>query len=304
VILERVEINNPEKSHKHNWFGLGVRTEMVKRYSNIELDLRGRIIIKKRQMEISALSSGSSGNCFYLKDNDNAVLIDAGISCSQIVERLQKLRESPERVRAIFITHEHSDHIRGADVFSRTFNIPIFVNKKTSKSCFLCKDEKSINIIKNEETIEIGGLNISSFSKSHNAADPVFYEVSKNNKKVSIITDLGYPCKNVTDSISDSDFLCLESNHDMDMLEQGPYPIYLKRWIKSDSGHLSNLQSSLSVLEYGSSKLKNLMLCHLSQENNTRNMALSSFDILRERTDLHSRLHISSRLFPSLLVKI
>jgi phosphoribosyl 1,2-cyclic phosphodiesterase len=255
-------------------------------------------------MEISALSSGSSGNCFYVKDNDNAVLIDAGISCSQIVERLQKLRESPERVRAIFITHEHSDHIRGADVFSRTFNIPIFVNKKTSKSCFLCKDEKSINIIKNEETIEIGGLNISSFSKSHNAADPVFYEVSKNNKKVSVITDLGYPCKNVTDSISDSDFLCLESNHDIDMLEQGPYPIYLKRWIKSDSGHLSNLQSSLSVLEYGSSKLKNLMLCHLSQENNTRNMALSSFDILRERTDLHPKLHISSRLFPSLLVKI
>jgi len=254
-------------------------------------------------MEISALSSGSTGNCYYVKENRTSILIDAGISCKQIVERLNIIKQKPESIQAIFITHEHSDHIRGADVLSRNFNIPIFLTKKTSKSRFICSNEENINLIKNNERVKIGNLSIESLSKSHKAEDPVFYKI-ESNKKLSIITDLGIPCQNTMDAISDSDFLCMESNHDVNMLEDGPYPYFLKNWIKSDSGHLSNLQSSLAVLEYGRSRLKNLMLCHLSQTNNTPQIALSNFKLLKERADLHPHISISSFSRPTQLFKI
>jgi len=254
-------------------------------------------------MEISALASGSSGNCFYVGDGKNSVLIDAGISCKQIVERLGMINKSPENINAIFITHEHTDHIRGADVFARTFSVPIFATKKTSQSGFLCSDGEKVNKIKNNETVKIGNLNVETFSKSHNASDPVFFKIEAK-KKVSVITDLGYPCQNVKDAISDSDFICLESNHDINMLEQGPYPYFLKKWIKSDSGHLSNLQSSICVLEYARKKLKNIMLSHLSEINNTPKIALSSFKILRERYDLDTKISLSTREKPTHLIKI
>ncbi|MBI2124492.1 MBL fold metallo-hydrolase [Candidatus Pacearchaeota archaeon] len=262
-------------------------------------------ILKKRKqkIEISALASGSSGNCFYVSEGKSSVLIDAGISCRQIAERLSMINKSPEDIGAIFITHEHSDHVRGADVFARAFNVPLFATEKTIQSCFLCSDEEKINKIKNNEAVNIGKLKIEAFSKPHKASDPVFFRI-EGSKKLSIITDLGYPCKNAQDAVSDSDFVCLESNHDIGMLENGPYPYYLKKWIKSDSGHLSNRQSSLFVLEKTKRKLKNIMLSHLSEINNTPRIALSSFKILKERQDLGIRLSVSTKDMPTRLMRI
>ena len=213
------------------------------------------------------------------------------------------ISKSPENIDAIFITHEHSDHIRGADVFARTFNVPLFVTKKTFQSCFLCSDKGKINRIKNNEAVNIGKLRIEAFSKPHKASDPVFFKI-ESSKKVSIITDLGYPCQNAKDAISDSDFACLESNHDINMLEQGTYPYYLKKWIKSDSGHLSNRQSSLCVLEYARRKLKNVMISHLSEVNNTPRIALSSFKILKERHDLDIKISVPAKGRSTRLMKI
>ncbi len=255
-------------------------------------------------MKFSALSSGSSGNCFYVSNRDSAILIDAGISCKQIVEKLAYLGESPTKIRGIFVTHEHIDHTRGVDVFAREFNIPIYATKGTIKNSFLCSDENLINNIKNDETTLVGGMEVEAFSKAHDVSDPVSFRVS-NGKTISVITDIGHSCENVAESISDSDFLVMEANHDLTMLENGPYPLFLKKRIASDVGHISNLHSGLAVLEHGKSRLKNVVLAHLSEKNNTPLMALSTFNsLIRERRDFHPKVSLSLRDSATLLFRV
>jgi len=260
-------------------------------------------------MEVAALASGSSGNCFYVENNGKGILIDAGISCKQIVERLHSLKRSPEKIRGIFITHEHSDHIKGADVFARHFRVPIYVTKKTAKEAKsdgrgICSSVDLLKYIKNDETVEIGGMKVSAFSKSHKCADPISYNI-ENGKKVSVITDVGYACGNVIANVADSDFLFLESNHDEIKLERGPYPYFLKQWIRSDIGHLSNMQAALCVLEHGRTKLKNIVLSHLSQTNNTEKLAMETFDhLLKQRKDLNAKVILSTREKPTSLFKL
>ena len=259
-------------------------------------------------MEICALASGSSGNCFYLgnKKDKKAIIIDAGISAKQIVERLEIIGKNPESIKAIFITHEHSDHIRGADVLARQFNIPIFATKKTIQNSCLCSDKSLINSIKNNETTKIVGLNVEAFSKSHRVADPVSYNiVGKRSQNVAVITDLGFCCKNTIEKVSEANALFIESKHDVAMLENGPYPYFLKKWIRSDTGHLSNMQASLCILEYGNKKLKNVILSHISKMNNTPELALHTMrSLLKERKDLLPLVSLSSREMPSELVKL
>jgi len=256
-------------------------------------------------MEICALASGSSGNCFYLGNRkDSGILIDAGITCKQIVERLAKIGKKPDKIKAIFITHEHSDHIRGADVFARNFRVPIFATKKTIKGRFLCSNENLINPIKNNETLQAAGLQIEAFSKSHLAEDPVSYNII-NHKRVSVITDVGHACKNVISNVADSDFLFLESNYDELMLKNSFYPPHTKAWIKSDEGHLSNTQAGLCVLEHGSKKLKNVVLSHISINNNTENIAFNTFSsLIKERKDLSPKVSCSSREMPTRLFRL
>src|SRR3989344_7214369 len=213
-------------------------------------------------MKVSALASGSSGNCFYIEHEKSAVLIDAGISTKKIIERLTSIKRSSSNIKAIFITHEHIDHVRGADVFARQLNIPIFATSKTIKNSHLCSKEALIHSIKNNETIKINNMEIKAFPKSHSAADPVSYSIN-GNKKVSVITDLGYVCKETINHISNSNFLFIESNHDTKMLEHGPYPEHLKTWIKSDEGHLSNKQAALGILEHANQKLRHVVLSHI-----------------------------------------
>ena len=255
-------------------------------------------------MRFAALSSGSCGNCFYISEGNQAVLIDAGISCAQIFSRLADLNQDPKKIKGIFVSHEHIDHVRGIDVLARTLNIPIFATKGTLSSEFICSREDLLNKIKEDETIKFGKIEISAFSKSHDASQPVSFQI-KNDKTISVITDIGYACKNVQEAVQDSDFLVMESNHDIQMLEQGPYPHFLKKRILGDKGHISNLHSSLCVLEYGSNKLKNLMLAHLSETNNTHKLALSCFrSLLKERKDLKPSLLLSERNICSDLIKI
>lgn len=255
-------------------------------------------------MEISSLGSGSSGNCFYIKNNKGAILIDVGLSSKEIIRRLTLINQSPKLIKGIFITHEHSDHIKGVDVFARQFNIPIYATKKTAAASFLCSDNKLIKIINNNEVIKLEGMKIEAFSKSHKAADPVSYNIF-NGKKISVITDAGYACNNIIDNVSDSDFLCLESNYDVKMLENGPYPHFLKKWVSGNDGHLSNIQASLCVLEHANKKLKHVMLSHLSKFNNTPELALSTFNkLIKERRDLKINVSISHRNFPTKIFKM
>lgn len=255
-------------------------------------------------MEISALASGSSGNCFYVGDKGSSILVDAGISAKQILLRMESLNLNPESINGIFITHEHSDHIKGADVFSRKFNVPLFATLFTIKSGFLCSDDSLITPISNTSKTRVGNLVVESFPKSHKAADPVSFTV-KGSKKVSVITDAGHACRNIISHVSNSDALFLESNHDENMLLSGPYPWYLKNWIKGDTGHLSNRQAALCVLEHASKNLKHVVLSHLSQTNNTPEMALKTFNsLLKERRNFSPKVSVSSRHEPTPLLRI
>jgi phosphoribosyl 1,2-cyclic phosphodiesterase len=254
-------------------------------------------------MELAALASGSSGNCFYIENKGSAVLIDAGISSKQICERLSILKKNPGLIKAVFITHEHGDHTRGADVFSRQFDIPIYATKKTIQNSFL-RFNDNVEAIKNNSIINLGGMEIEAFSKPHSAVDPVSYSIL-NGKRISVITDIGFASKNVISNVSDSDFLFMEANHDEMMLEAGPYPYFLKKWIKSDEGHISNFQSAICVLEHASSRLKNIVLSHLSQINNNPKIALETFNFLiKERKDLKPEISISGRFTPTRLFSL
>ncbi len=255
-------------------------------------------------MELSVLGSGSSGNSFFIQNNENAILVDAGLSAKQITSRLEKIKRSPEMIKGIFITHEHADHIRGADVLARHLNIPIFATKRTIQNSFLCENTDLINPIKNNELLKLAGMEIGAFSKSHKAADPISFSI-RNGKTISIITDAGFACDNIISAVQDSDFLCFESNHDEKMLIEGPYPYFLKQWIKSDTGHLSNRQSALCVLEHANSKLNHVILSHLSQTNNTPGLAIKTFNsLIKERRDLKPKITHSDRNIPTKLFKI
>jgi phosphoribosyl 1,2-cyclic phosphodiesterase len=250
---------------------------------------------KGGNMEFSALSSGSSGNCFFVKSEKGGILIDAGISCRKIEERLNSLGVSMESVKGVFISHEHSDHVRGVDVLARKLNIPVFATKGTINNCFLCSNTDLIMNIKNNETVRIAGMEVEAFSKFHNCEDPVSFKIRKE-KTVSVVTDVGYFCGNVREAISDSDFLAIESNHDLGMLINGPYPQFLKNIISSEKGHISNLNSALGVLEHGKSRLKKILLSHLSKTNNTPELAFNTFkSLLKERTDLRPDIFLSLR---------
>lgn len=252
-------------------------------------------------MEISALSSGSSGNCFYICNHNKSILIDAGISCRQVMNNLAKFGKNPEDIKGIFLSHEHTDHISGVDVLSRKFGIPIFATKSTFENSYLTGD---LNPVENDETVDIAGMKVELFSKSHDAADPVSFSVKKN-KKIGILTDIGYACKNVVWAVNESDFLVIESNHDLRMLEAGPYPYFLKRRILGDKGHISNLHSGLCVLEHANRKLKNILLAHLSETNNTSELALATFhNLIKERSDLKPKIEVSERDNPSKLFEI
>ncbi len=246
-------------------------------------------------MKISALASGSSGNCFYINNHGTGILVDVGISCKQVLDRLALLNENPTKIKGIFITHEHTDHIRGVDVLARKLNLPIFATKGTAKNCFLCSDENLINTIKDNEIVRLGGMEIQAFSKFHDAAQPVSYTI-RNDKIISIITDIGHVCKNVIENVKESDMLIIESNHDLNMLETGPYPYFVKKRINSEVGHLSNLHSGLCVLEHARPRLKNVMLAHLSEINNTPELAFNTFNsLMKERIDVNPRVSLSLR---------
>ncbi len=254
-------------------------------------------------MKVAALASGSNGNCFYINNGDSSVIVDSGISCKRVVDRLNYLGESPEKIKGIFVTHEHNDHVKGVDVLARKYNIPIFATRGTIKNSFLCSNQELINEIKNDEIVKLAGLEIEAFSKPHDASDPVSFAI-RNGKMISILTDIGHASKNVINAVKDSDFLVIETNHDLKMLQEGPYPYFLKRRIEGEIGHFSNFNSAACVLEHSNNRLKNVMLAHLSEINNTPLLAFDTFNkLMKERIDLNPKISLSLK-GPTNLFKI
>jgi len=217
---------------------------------------------------VTALNSGSNGNCYYVGNETEAVLIDAGISCREIEKRMKRLELDIQKVKAIFISHEHSDHIKGLRVFSKKYKMPVYITPKTLAGSRLHVRNPAYVYFKSYDVVEVGGLKIKAFPKFHDAADPHSFIISHQNINIGVFTDIGEPCENVIRHFKLCHAIFLETNYDDDLLENGFYPYYLKQRIKGRLGHLSNSQAYHLFLEYRSEKLSHLFLSHISKDNN------------------------------------
>lgn len=232
-------------------------------------------------MKFGTIASGSSGNCLYAGNEETHILIDAGISCKRICEGLKTFELEGSHIQGILITHEHADHISGLGVLSRKFHIPIYGTEKTLRHISEMEnlgriDRELFHPIQTNRTFSIGNLSIESFSISHDAIDPVSYIMYEGNKKLGMVTDLGYYDDAVVGHLKESDLLYVEANHDIHMLQAGPYPYYLKRRILGDRGHLCNEKAAELVTELMHSHLDQVILGHLSKENNYPDLALAT----------------------------
>lgn len=228
-------------------------------------------------LEFASLNSGSNGNCYYVGNNSEAVLIDAGISCRETEKRMRMLGLNIQKVKAIFISHEHSDHIRGVEVLSRKHKIPVYITSSTLANCSLEINSSLLHSFYHERTVALGSMNVIPFSKKHDAADPYSFIVEEDEISIGVITDIGTACENVIRYFKNCHAAFLESNYDEDMLENGDYPYHLKRRIRSGHGHLSNKQSLELFLNHRSEKLKHLFLSHLSEHNNDPEIVYNLF---------------------------
>lgn len=229
-------------------------------------------------MRLCSIASGSSGNCIYVGSQTTHILIDAGISGKRTEEGLAKLNISPRDLDGIFITHEHSDHVGGLGVISRKYGIPIYATKGTigaiQKSSSLGAIDNSLfQVIRPEEKIRIKDIDCNPMKISHDAAEPVAYRFYYGKKKIGIVTDLGCYNEYTVESLKGMDVLFLEANHDVNMLQVGPYPYYLKQRILGERGHLSNELAGQMLSRLMHDKLQTVILGHLSKENNLPELA-------------------------------
>ena len=178
----------------------------------------------KSTLKIASIASGSNGNCYYLGNDDDAILVDAGISARQTVERMTRLGLSLSNLRGVFISHEHSDHVRGIDVFCRKYSVPVFMTEKTYESSGRVINDKLLNFFSPGKPVNVGNICVTPFLKSHDAVEPCSFSVSSGNKNVAVMTDIGFECENVIAHIRNADAVFLESNYDDHMLKTGFLP--------------------------------------------------------------------------------
>lgn len=239
-------------------------------------------------IKFCALASGSKGNCYYVGSDSTSILIDAGISLKGMIEKLESVGERIDSISDIVLTHEHEDHIRGLKALLKKYEVTLHVTENTyaALGCESTVCRNPIRIFDKQRPICIGNLQISAKSVSHDAVDPVCYNIrnDETGHAVGIITDLGWADPEVFLSFSDCDLVLIESNHDIDLLKMGSYPAFLKQRILGKHGHLSNNDAGYIVRELlKRGRLKKVVLGHLSENNNHPQLArLTVEQLVRE----------------------
>lgn len=228
-------------------------------------------------LQVASLNSGSNGNCYYIGNHEESVFIDAGISCRETERRMKRLGLSMKKVKAIFITHEHSDHVKGAGRLSKKYKLPVYVTPGTVLGGGVgVKPEWTVSF-RPFEPIRIGDLSVTAFPKRHDAADPHSFIVADAEVQVGVFTDIGYACENVTRHFSGCHAAFLETNYDDDMLTRGSYPLPLKERIRGGYGHLSNDEAARLFMDHRPPFMSHVFLSHLSQNNNKPEIAENLF---------------------------
>ncbi len=227
---------------------------------------------------ISSLNTGSNGNCFYIGNGNEAVLIDAGLSCKETELRMLRLNLRMDNVKAIFISHEHSDHIRGLPVLAKKYQLPIYITPPTLLSGRQQLPQNLLNTFVAYKPVQLGNLQIIAFPKKHDAAEPHSFIIRCNEITVGVFTDIGEQCDHVIRNFRQCHAVFLEANYDEEMLNNGRYPYFLKNRIRGGNGHLSNSQALALFKTHKPAHLSHLLLSHLSKDNNCPNLVQRLFN--------------------------
>lgn len=227
---------------------------------------------------ITSLNSGSNGNCYYVGNETEAVLVDVGISCREVEKRMRRLGLLMQNIKAVFISHEHSDHIYGLCGLVKKYRLPVYITETTMQNGRLALEQVLIKVFVAHEPVVIGNLSVIAFPKFHDAADPYSFVVECGKVSVGIFTDIGKACKNVIRYFKQCHAAFLEANYDEDMLHKGNYPFHLKKRISGGMGHLSNHEALDIFIRHRPPFMSHLLLSHLSKNNNSPELVQKIFD--------------------------
>ena len=223
------------------------------------------------------LGSGSRGNSYAIWDSEDLFLVDAGFSGKELKKRMGQVGLSPEDIKAIIVTHDHGDHVKGVGVMNRRYNIPIYATPTVLKGKVLKKEKLKNQVeIQPGKKFKIGRLEIKGFEVPHDAPQTLGYRIQNNGRCMAIATDTGHMTTQIQKMLEGCDGLVLESNHDIEMLKNGPYPAFLKKRILGDKGHLPNVESGEVLVKVIGPDTQHITLAHLSEENNTPEVALET----------------------------
>ena len=261
-------------------------------------------------LKFRSLYSGSTGNSLYVESENTKILVDSGVSMKKLTTALTTNDVKLEDIDAIIVTHEHSDHVQSLGMISSKYNIPVFANEKTWDAMPKQRDKISDTNQKffvSYEKFEIGDLIIDPFSIPHDAADPCGFNIMNNKDKISIATDIGHMTREIVDKLDGSSFVLLESNYDPEILKSGKYPYYLKTRILGPNGHLPNEMAGKTIAYLLKGSLKQVMLGHLSKENNFPELAYQTVieKLIQSNFDENSiRISVASRIEPSKIIAV
>ncbi|MET0638343.1 MAG: MBL fold metallo-hydrolase [Chitinophagaceae bacterium] len=228
-------------------------------------------------LQIASLNSGSNGNCYYIGNGQEAILVDTGISLRETERRMGRLGLDPGQVKAIFISHEHSDHVTGLPGISKKYQLPVYITSATLKGSNLPVEPHLVNHFEKNKAVTVGRLKVTAFLKTHDAADPHSFIISQDGINIGVLTDIGHCCGEVTRHFNYCQAVFLESNYCEDLLENGKYPYFLKQRIRGGQGHLSNREALQLFRDHRSPTLSHLILSHLSSNNNRRELVEQLF---------------------------
>lgn len=250
-------------------------------------------------MKICILNSGSSANSSLISSKSTSILVDAGLSGKETVKRLEGAGSSPGGLNGILVSHGHRDHTNSIGVLARRLKIPVFINKATLEEVEpYAGNIPDLRLIETGSSFEINDIQIETFPVSHDSADPMGFVFRSNNSKISYITDLGRVTESILKRIRDSKMLIIESNHDIEMLINGPYPEVLKKRILGPKGHLSNIAAANTLLDAIGSNTDHVILAHLSENNNHPDLVRSTVSEIMAEEDLGDvDLQIASRYY-------